>query len=57
MSKTELLAELTANGNVGTFRRTPSWEKAFNFYNLTNHPKLQPNCTTCFRKVLGWLRS
>jgi hypothetical protein len=57
MGKAEILAELTANGQVSVFRRSFSWEKAFELYNKENKAHKNMNCGTCFRDVLTWLRS
>jgi hypothetical protein len=57
MDKAQLLAELTANGNISVLRRSPSWEKAFDVYNKLHGTNLRPSCGTCFRTVLQWLRS
>jgi len=57
MSKQEILAELTANGQVSVFRRSPSWEKAFELYNKVHGVRKNPSCGSCFREVLAWLRS
>jgi hypothetical protein len=57
MQKTEILAALTASGEVNTFRRTPMWEKAFELHNKTTGKHKNANCGTCFRDVLAWLRN
>lgn len=57
MTKQEILAELTNSGQVSAFRRSPGWDKAFNEYNAVNKPKLSQGCTSCYKKVLAWLRS
>ncbi len=57
MSKAEILAELTTNGQISVFRRSPSWEKAFDLYNKQNNTHKNPNCGSCFRDVLAWLRA
>lgn len=57
MDKQMILAELTTNGNVSVFRRSQSWEKAFELYNKENKSHKNMNCGTCFRDVLTWLRS
>jgi hypothetical protein len=57
MTKQEILQELTANGNVNRFSRTPSWEKAFDAYNLANpKDKRRLGCGSCYRDVLAWLK-
>lgn len=57
MDKAALLAELTGNGNISTFQRTPSWDKAFEAYNKANKEHLRPSCSSCFRKVKAWIQS
>ncbi len=57
MSKSEILAELTANGQISVFRRSPSWEKAFELYNKQNNTRRNLNCGSCFRDVLAWLKA
>lgn len=57
MGKVEILAELTANGQITIFRRSPSWEKAFDLYNKVHSSRKNPNCGSCFRDVLAWLRA
>jgi len=56
MDKAALLAELTGNGNINTFQRTPSWDKAFEAYNKANKEHLRASCGSCFRKVKAWLQ-
>ena len=56
MSKAEILSALTASGEVSVFRRTLTWEKAFELYNTANKTSKRPSCGSCFRDVLSWLR-
>lgn len=56
MDKTTILAELTNSGEISVFRRSPTWEKAFKLYNDTHKTHKNPNCGSCFRDVLAWLR-
>lgn len=57
MEKAQILAELTANGQVSSFRSTPSWQKAFDAYNAA-HPsnRKRMGCGSCYRDVLAWLK-
>lgn len=58
MSKAEILAELTANGNIARFSRTLTWEKAFDLHNKQpGNKQLNMRCSSCYRDVLAWLRS
>lgn len=57
MTKQEILTELTNSGQISAFRRSSVWDKAFNLYNANSKPKLSQGCTTCYKKVLAWLRS
>lgn len=57
MTKAEALAAVTNEGSIGTFSRTPAWEKAFNAYNEAHpHDKKSMSCGHCFRTVLKWMR-
>jgi hypothetical protein len=55
MGKTEILAELRANGEIDVFRRSPSWQKAFDLYKkeVGGHKSL--NCGSCYKDVKEWL--
>lgn len=57
MDKASILAELTKSGEISVFRRSPTWEKAFELYNKTTGERLSPNCSSCFKKVSAWLRA
>ena len=57
MSKSDILDELRANGQISVFRRSPSWEKAFKLYNEIHKTHRNMNCGTCFKDVEKWLRS
>jgi hypothetical protein len=57
MGKAEILAELTANGQVNIFRSSPSWQKAFELYKKVNGGHKNMHCGSCYREVLQWLRS
>lgn len=56
MDKQTILNELTANGQISVFRRSPSWEKAFNLYQQKTGHRKSMDCGTCFRDILSWLR-
>lgn len=55
MDKASILAELRANGQIDVFRRSPSWEKAFNLYKSVNGGHKNMNCGSCFKDVKDWL--
>lgn len=57
MTKAEILKQLTDSGQVGTFRRSENWEKAFKLYNDTTKQHKNMNCGTCYRDVLAWLKA
>jgi hypothetical protein len=58
MTKQEILAELTKSGEILNFRRTPTWEKAFEAYNKANpNDRKNPSCGHCFRAVSAWLKA
>jgi len=55
MSKVEILAELRANGQIDIFRRSPSWEKAFDLYKKEKGGHKNMNCGSCYGDVKKWL--
>lgn len=56
MDKASTLQELIANGQITVFRRSTSWEKAFDLYNKEHKTSLRPSCGSCFRMVSDWLK-
>ncbi len=57
MTKAEILAALTASGEINTFRSTPTWIKAFELYNATHGGHKSMSCGSCYREVKAWLQS
>lgn len=57
MTKGEILNSLKASGEISRFTSTPTWIKAFDFYNSQNTQKKRMSCGTCYRDVLAWLQS
>ena len=57
MTKAELLQALIASGEDKVFRRSPTWEKAFDLHNKTTGRHKSMNCGTCYKDVLAWLGS
>lgn len=57
MTKAELLQALIASGEINVFRRSPTWEKAFDLHNKTTGKHKSPNCGSCFRDVKVWLEN
>lgn len=56
MTKAEVLNALTTTGQIGTFQATDNWRTAFQLYNAEKKERLNPNCSTCFKKVRAWLQ-
>lgn len=58
MTKQEALQGLEQSKVINVYRRHPAWQVAFDLFNSNNKLKLQMGgCSTCFKKVLTWLRS
>lgn len=57
MDKTQILAALTASGEINTFRQTDNWTKAFELYNKAHGGHKSMSCGSCYRDVLNWLKA
>lgn len=56
MTKAEILAELKRSGEISLFRRSPTWEKAFELHNKTTGQHKKMSCGSCYRDVIAWLQ-
>ena len=55
--KLELLKKLTESGQVSSFRVSPLWAEAFDLYKTnTGDLRVSTKCSSCYRKVLTWLK-
>ena len=57
MTKLEILKELSDQGLLSSYQKHPTWKKAFELYwQQTGDTDARMGCSTCYKKVLEWLR-
>ena len=49
--------ENTVKRNVYSYRKNPTWIKAFELYNDNNERKLGMSCRPCYMKVLKFVKT
>lgn len=55
--KKEILKELGDAGLLQTYEKHPIWKRAFELYwQQTGDTEAKMGCSTCYKKVLEWLR-
>lgn len=55
--KAQLLRDINLAGLHNTYEKRPEWMAAFEYYwKQTGDYNLKPGCTSCYKKILEWLK-